>query len=319
MSGSYAQNLFNCEDFATREEAQVVLDTDPTDPHNLDMDDDGLACEPYDVSDEEPLRPAEKDIDGDGDIDEVDTYLQGIIEGTVLLPTPSPEPTPFEPMEPYSPEDEIRAGLARPLVVSKLYEVDSPPPVCDAIGFAAPAGWRSAENPVATVEEMAHYWSCNANLKNESRCTAPFSYTHPSDPTLSIPEGMWIVVCDFYPDVGAGIAIIADPNDFVLVDALGEEFSYRPFPIRIDGLDWEPLGVEDVEGNTLGTLTFMGEWSALDPVVDYPLRMEWSPTYVLIEHPDGTYLGKYVKLEAELTFTTIIEEPFPANVIDYNS
>jgi hypothetical protein len=35
----------DCADFATKEEAQAVLDTDSADPHRLDADDDGLACE----------------------------------------------------------------------------------------------------------------------------------------------------------------------------------------------------------------------------------------------------------------------------------
>jgi hypothetical protein len=35
----------DCADFATHGEAQRVLARDPTDPHNLDADDDGVACE----------------------------------------------------------------------------------------------------------------------------------------------------------------------------------------------------------------------------------------------------------------------------------
>jgi hypothetical protein len=34
----------NCDD-VTREQAQEILDADPTDPNNFDSDDDGLACE----------------------------------------------------------------------------------------------------------------------------------------------------------------------------------------------------------------------------------------------------------------------------------
>jgi Excalibur calcium-binding domain len=40
-----AQDTFNCSDFATQEEAQAVLDSDPSDPNNLDSDNDGIACE----------------------------------------------------------------------------------------------------------------------------------------------------------------------------------------------------------------------------------------------------------------------------------
>lgn len=35
----------DCNDFATQEQAQAVLDADPSDPNGLDSDDDGIACE----------------------------------------------------------------------------------------------------------------------------------------------------------------------------------------------------------------------------------------------------------------------------------
>jgi hypothetical protein len=37
----------NCADFATQQEAQAELERDPSDPNNLDADDDGEACETY--------------------------------------------------------------------------------------------------------------------------------------------------------------------------------------------------------------------------------------------------------------------------------
>lgn len=40
-----AQEDLNCDDFDTQEEAQAILDEDPSDPHGLDADDDGIACE----------------------------------------------------------------------------------------------------------------------------------------------------------------------------------------------------------------------------------------------------------------------------------
>ena len=40
-----AQDEFNCDDFTTQEGAQDQLDATPGDPHNLDDDDDGIACE----------------------------------------------------------------------------------------------------------------------------------------------------------------------------------------------------------------------------------------------------------------------------------
>ena len=38
----------DCADFSTQEEAQAEFDSDPSDPHNLDADDDGIACEELD-------------------------------------------------------------------------------------------------------------------------------------------------------------------------------------------------------------------------------------------------------------------------------
>src|SRR5215207_8642153 len=40
-----AQNVLNCSSFSTQEEAQAELDRDPSDPNNLDADNDGIACE----------------------------------------------------------------------------------------------------------------------------------------------------------------------------------------------------------------------------------------------------------------------------------
>ena len=42
---AFAQADFDCRDFATQPEAQAELERNPTDPHGLDDDDDGLACE----------------------------------------------------------------------------------------------------------------------------------------------------------------------------------------------------------------------------------------------------------------------------------
>jgi hypothetical protein len=40
-----AQDVFNCSDFTYQEDAQAVFDRDPSDPNNLDADNDGIACE----------------------------------------------------------------------------------------------------------------------------------------------------------------------------------------------------------------------------------------------------------------------------------
>lgn len=44
-STAYAQEDYDCGDFTTQEEAQAVLDEDRSDPHGLDRDSDGVACE----------------------------------------------------------------------------------------------------------------------------------------------------------------------------------------------------------------------------------------------------------------------------------
>lgn len=52
----------DCGDFAYQEDAQSVLDQDPSDPHGLDRDHDGVACEtlPHEPS---PASPPISDID----------------------------------------------------------------------------------------------------------------------------------------------------------------------------------------------------------------------------------------------------------------
>ncbi|MCH8849596.1 MAG: excalibur calcium-binding domain-containing protein, partial [Chloroflexi bacterium] len=58
-----AQDIYNCDDFTYQEEAQDVLDADPSDPNGLDGDNDGVACQDL------PHRPAgDGDGDGDGDM-----------------------------------------------------------------------------------------------------------------------------------------------------------------------------------------------------------------------------------------------------------
>jgi hypothetical protein len=50
VSTQEADDPFDCADFDSQQEAQAELDRDPSDPSNLDADDDGEACEvfPYD-------------------------------------------------------------------------------------------------------------------------------------------------------------------------------------------------------------------------------------------------------------------------------
>jgi hypothetical protein len=56
------QQDLNCADFSSREEAQAELESDPSDPNNLDADDDGQAYEDFDYG------GAGVTSDGGGDI-----------------------------------------------------------------------------------------------------------------------------------------------------------------------------------------------------------------------------------------------------------
>ena len=44
------ENNLNCADFGSQAEAQAELDRNPSDPNNLDADNDGQACEDFDYS-----------------------------------------------------------------------------------------------------------------------------------------------------------------------------------------------------------------------------------------------------------------------------
>ncbi len=47
VSPALAQDDQNCADFTSQAEAQAHLEADPSDPDNLDADNDGVACEDY--------------------------------------------------------------------------------------------------------------------------------------------------------------------------------------------------------------------------------------------------------------------------------
>jgi hypothetical protein len=42
------EDQYDCASFGSQESAQATYDADPSDPNNLDTDDDGQACEDYD-------------------------------------------------------------------------------------------------------------------------------------------------------------------------------------------------------------------------------------------------------------------------------
>jgi hypothetical protein len=53
-SGCPAGDDRNCDDFTTQPEAQRQLDRDRDDPHGLDVDGDGVACEQLPTNEETP-------------------------------------------------------------------------------------------------------------------------------------------------------------------------------------------------------------------------------------------------------------------------
>ena len=64
LAGSaMAQDQYDCGDFDSQQEAQRVLNCDPSDPNNLDADNDGVACETY------PYDDNGGGGGGDGDLD----------------------------------------------------------------------------------------------------------------------------------------------------------------------------------------------------------------------------------------------------------
>jgi hypothetical protein len=54
LSGCPAGDDRNCTDFTTQPEAQRQLDRDRDDPHGLDVDGDGVACEQLPTTEETP-------------------------------------------------------------------------------------------------------------------------------------------------------------------------------------------------------------------------------------------------------------------------
>lgn len=71
-----AQDL-NCDDFDTQEEAQAEYDADPSDPHGLDRDGDGVACQNL---------PSGGAVDTDTDTDEDATGDEDATEDAPSMP-----------------------------------------------------------------------------------------------------------------------------------------------------------------------------------------------------------------------------------------
>lgn len=71
---AFAQDDLDCDDFATRAEAQATYDADTSDPNGLDRDEDGQSCEdsglpPGETATEPTTGPTEQTMmDSGGDL-----------------------------------------------------------------------------------------------------------------------------------------------------------------------------------------------------------------------------------------------------------
>ena len=80
---AFAQQDLNCEDFNSQAEAQAELDSDRSDPNNLDADNDGMACDTFDFGNDAAPAPGEM-------MEEITMEESTIMETTVEETTASP-------------------------------------------------------------------------------------------------------------------------------------------------------------------------------------------------------------------------------------
>lgn len=85
----------DCAEFATQEEAQEVLDEDPSDPYNLDPNGDGIACSLLPTADELAEQGSEDDPEA----------LDGEADGGADEEPAEPEETPVAEEEPAAAEE----------------------------------------------------------------------------------------------------------------------------------------------------------------------------------------------------------------------
>jgi hypothetical protein len=297
------QPIYRCSDFVNIEDAQRMLDADPSDPYHLDFDDDGLACEPIQLPAGDLTLGSLNQEDFAAMKQEAEVIASIIVGGV--------------------PPDVVTArqyGFETAPSVWDVIAADDADRFCNAIGYAVPAGWDELDGFRPTFQQQAHYWTCHPIASNESACTEPISYAHPTDPTLSVPEGYWVVVCSAYLAAGDYLGVVVDPKDFSIVDAAGQRFGYRPFPIDAAAIGGQPLPwvALDPRGIAGGSLTFMGQWSDLNPSTDYPLRLEWSPRQIVVP---GEHLSHDQAFDQTIpwnvVFTTVIAEPRDGAVLEW--
>ena len=90
VGSAVAQDDLDCEDFDSQEEAQAELDRDPSDPNNLDADNDGEACETYPYDDsggDENGTPAGDQYDDGGDANNPADVIDNTTSKKPLPPT----------------------------------------------------------------------------------------------------------------------------------------------------------------------------------------------------------------------------------------
>lgn len=142
---AFAQEDLNCENFVSQPEAQATLDADPSDPNNLDADDDGVACENFDY-------------------------------GNVEEPPPSPQPT--------QPEDLDCADFASQAEAQAVYLQDTSDPNgldADGDGLACEA----ASNGLAEDGTAASYVVATQQYTPEPQPEEPDDVDAPEDPVVS--------------------------------------------------------------------------------------------------------------------------------------
>lgn len=80
-----AQDDLDCADFDNQAEAQATYEQDRSDPHDLDRDDDGEACEDFDYGDDAVETPGRIDTGAGGTArDDVTPLVGGALTGALV-------------------------------------------------------------------------------------------------------------------------------------------------------------------------------------------------------------------------------------------
>jgi hypothetical protein len=110
----------DCANFATQQEAQAELERDPSDPNNLDADNDGVACETY------PYNGGGGGEDGGGDLDCADFATQRAAQREYAKDRTDPNNLDAD-NDGRACEELIDEGRDDPTPVGEQYEPKTPP------------------------------------------------------------------------------------------------------------------------------------------------------------------------------------------------